>query len=260
MEDFPGFTTAGILKEIQKTMGELQCDPADFKDKIIFMSMFNDIVWREPGNTENSENNSVTVANYARRFPRGRWSFLVPGTEKKWYGTYEGIPSGSWNRTAEKMLLNLAGSGHPILCCTSALERGQLRSKRGGKTTTHFTAGDENVQLLLKMVMSVSQHSLYGAVADLIKELPYDQRAPGVPVALDQMEQEIIVQPPFAQVQANNERQGNQLQDYERRFEKPPEDQKPSKWCSEAGLNLIEVGQFFYAVPSTDEPKTRSLC
>ena len=27
---FPRFTTAGILKEIQNTTGELQCDPADF--------------------------------------------------------------------------------------------------------------------------------------------------------------------------------------------------------------------------------------
>ena len=33
----PGFTTAGILNEIQKMMGELQCDPADFKARIIFM-------------------------------------------------------------------------------------------------------------------------------------------------------------------------------------------------------------------------------
>ena len=39
------------------------------------MSMYNDIVWREQGNTEKRENNSVTVANYARRLPRGRWSF-----------------------------------------------------------------------------------------------------------------------------------------------------------------------------------------
>ena len=37
MEDFPGFTTAAILNEIHKVMGELQCDPADFKDRIIFM-------------------------------------------------------------------------------------------------------------------------------------------------------------------------------------------------------------------------------
>ena len=47
---FPGFTTAGILIEIQKKMGELQCDPADFKDRNIFMSMFNAIVWEAKGN------------------------------------------------------------------------------------------------------------------------------------------------------------------------------------------------------------------
>ena len=54
---FQGLTTAGILKEIQKTMGELQCDPADFKNWIVFMSMFNDIVWDARGNEELCENN-----------------------------------------------------------------------------------------------------------------------------------------------------------------------------------------------------------
>ena len=110
------------------------------------------------------------------------------------------------------------------------------------------------------MVMSVNQLSLYGAVADLIKELPADQRAPGKPVALDQMEQEILIQPPLAEVQANDERQGNLLQDYERRFERLPEDQKLSKLCSEAGLNLVEVEQFLYASPSPDEPEIQSFC
>ena len=38
------------------------------------------------------------------------------------------------------------------------------------------------------------------------------------------------------------------------------EDQKLSKLCSEAGSNLVEVGQFFYALPSPKEPKIRSLC
>ena len=51
---FPGFTTLGILEEIQNFMTEQRC----------------------------CEKNSVTVANYARRFPRGRWSFLGPGSEK----------------------------------------------------------------------------------------------------------------------------------------------------------------------------------
>ena len=105
------------------------------------------------------------------------------------------------------------------------------------------------------MVTSVNQLSLYGAVADLIEELPDDQRAPGKLVALNHMEQEIITQLPLAEVQANDERQGNLLQNYERRFEKLPQDQKLSKLCSEAGLNL-----FFYALPSPTEPKNRSLC
>ena len=88
---------------------------------------------------------------------------------------------------------NFQRSGHPIFRCISALERGQLRSKGGGRTTIHFNCSMENIELVLQMVISVNQLSLYGAVADLIEELPDDQRAPRKPVALDQMEQEIII-------------------------------------------------------------------
>ena len=72
----------------------------------------------------NCVNNSKTIKEYAERFARGHWSFLGPGSEKKWHGTYVCKPDGSWNRTAEKMLQNFGGSGHPIFRCTSALERG----------------------------------------------------------------------------------------------------------------------------------------
>ena len=165
-----------------------------------------------------------------------------------------------WTQTAEKMLLNFGKSGHSTFRCTSALEKGQLRSKEGGKTTIHFTACEENVQLLLKMVMSVNQLSLDGAIADMIQGLPEDQAAPGRPVASDQTEQEIFIQPPIAEVPSNDERNGNILQDDEQRFERLPEDKKLSKLCSEAGLNLVEVGQFFCALPSPKEPKIRPLC
>ena len=82
----------------------------------------------------------------------------------------------------------------------------------------HFTASEENVQLLLKMVMSVNQLSLYGAIADMIQGLPEDQVASGRPVASDQTEKEILIQPPIAEVPSNDERQGNLLQDYDQRF------------------------------------------
>ena len=50
------------------------------------------------------------------------------------------------------------------------------------------------------------------------------------------------------------------MQKYERRFNKLPEDQKLSKLCSEASLNLVEVGQFLYALPSPNGAKNQSLC
>ena len=95
---FPGLTTAGILNEIQKMMGVLQCIPADVKGRIIFMSIFNDFVWDAKGNEEPRENNSKRVEEYARRFPRGHWSFLGPGSDLKWYATYNSKLNGYGDR------------------------------------------------------------------------------------------------------------------------------------------------------------------
>ena len=72
---FPGFTIAGILNEIQKMMRELQCDPADFKYRIIFMSTFNDIVWDAGGNDELCEKwcrIRTTISSRSLVFP-GAW-------------------------------------------------------------------------------------------------------------------------------------------------------------------------------------------
>ena len=68
-------------------------------------------------------NKSKTIKEYAQRFPCGQWSFLEPGSGKKWYGTWDGKSAGSCNRTVEKMLQNFDGSGHPISRSTSPVER-----------------------------------------------------------------------------------------------------------------------------------------
>ena len=82
---------------------------------------------------ENCTANSVKIREYARTFPQGRWSFLGPGCEKKWYGTHTHKLDGEWDRTAEIMMLNFAESGHPVFRATSALERGELKSKEKRK-------------------------------------------------------------------------------------------------------------------------------
>ena len=55
--------------------------------------------------------------------------------------------------------------------------RGELRSKESGKKSIHFNGSTQNIELLLKTVTSVNQLSIYGAVAEMIEELPVGQRA-----------------------------------------------------------------------------------
>ena len=42
----PGHTTLHILLEIQKLLKDLNCEREQLKGRIIFMSMYNDVVWR----------------------------------------------------------------------------------------------------------------------------------------------------------------------------------------------------------------------
>ena len=219
---FPGLTTLGILNQIHQMMGELQCEPENFTGRIIFRSMFNDIVWDAKGNDESCENNSKTIEQYARRFPRGHWSFQGPGSERS--GTELTIenPDGSWDRTADKMLLNFAGTGHPGIPWDQCLGERRIKKQRKWKdVNTLQWQGTINIELLLQMVISVNQLSIYGAVADMIEELPVGQRYVEKPKAPDQLDKvEILTQLPLAETQANEERQGNLLQEYEQRFEK----------------------------------------
>ena len=159
------------------------------------------------------------------------------------------------------MLLNFAGYGHPIFRGTSASERGKLRSKESGKKSIHFNGSTRNIELLLQMVISVNQLSIYGAAADMIEELPVGQRAVEKPKARGQLDKvEILTQPPLGEMQANEERQGNLLQEYEQRFEKLSEDQKLSRLCSIAGLKFVELGQLFFALPSPRGEGKQSFC
>ena len=168
---FQGFTTFGLLEQIQEFMKERQCDPEQFESKIIFMSMFKGIVWGEKENAKKCKSKSHEVANYARRFPRGHWSFLGPGSEKKWYGSYSDKPDGVWDKTAEEMMIEFSETAHPIFRASSALERGELRSKGGGKKTIHFIGSEQNVELILRTVISANQFSIFGAAADMCREI-----------------------------------------------------------------------------------------
>ena len=129
---FPGFTTLQFIDEVLKFMYTMS-DPAQFKGRIIFMSMFNDIIWRSEDNEQERFANSTLVSLFAKRFPAGRWSFLGPGSEIKWHATCNERPQGEWDKVVELMMIKFAESRHPVFRSTSPLSRGVLKSKGGGK-------------------------------------------------------------------------------------------------------------------------------
>ena len=126
---FPGFTTLQLSHKVQELLLRLGETPENFTGRIISMSMFNDISWRSKDNKKECESNAQLVSLCAKRFGKGQWSFLGPGSEKKWYSISEDSPQGEWDKTAELMLVRFRESGHPVFRATSPLSRGQLKSK-----------------------------------------------------------------------------------------------------------------------------------
>ena len=130
---FPGSTKLGLLENIQSPMRDPHCEPEHFKDRINFMSMYNDIEWDRQGTKERCEHNSQMIANCARRFPRSHWSFVGPGSEKKWYGTYNEKPDGSWDRIAERMMTEFLRIRSSNISCLQCLWGRSTKKQRRWK-------------------------------------------------------------------------------------------------------------------------------
>ena len=122
---FPGSTTLQLCDKISDLLSNLGQTPETFTGRILFMSMFNDISCDRKDNKDECLKNANFVKTFAGRFGIGQWSFILPGSEKKWHSS-ENSAQGAWDNIAEEMLLEFAESGHPIFRATTPLSRGQL--------------------------------------------------------------------------------------------------------------------------------------
>ena len=123
---FPGFTTLQLCDQINNLLSSLGQTPEAFTGRILFMSMFNDISCEGKDNKQQCLRDADFVKTFAKRFGIGQWSFIGPGSEKKWYPS-ENSPQGEWDRIAEDMLLEFAK-----------------------KWTSHFPCNDTFVQRKIK--------------------------------------------------------------------------------------------------------------
>ena len=257
---FPGFTTLQLCGKINDLLSDSGEAPESFTGRIIFMSMFNDISCDTKGNKDECLANTGVVKVLARKFGVGQWSFIGPGSEKKWYSA-ENSPQGAWDNIAEEMQLEFAESGHPTFRATTPLSRGQLKSKGHGKLSIHFGADELTIETIFRITISVNQLSVYGAVAAICEEFEDHQDGSGEPEIL--MGQSIVLGEMKAETPLQNENYSNHqilCQQYMERIESLSPESKVSRFCMEAGfMRIVEVGQYLVTKDTGNLRQFRSV-
>ena len=84
-------------------------------------------------------------------------------------------------------MLTFGESGHPVFRGRRALARGPFESKGVGRTI-HFNVDPTTAELLLRIIVSVNQLSIYGVIADWCQNLAqriaaHSSLSTGYPVA-----------------------------------------------------------------------------
>ena len=82
--NFPGFNTLQLSEEVKRLLLKLDETPENFVGRILFMSMFNNFSCGSKDNEKECLANAKLVSLYARRFGKGHWSFVGPGSEKRY--------------------------------------------------------------------------------------------------------------------------------------------------------------------------------
>ena len=250
----PGFNTLQLCGKVKDLLSRLGETPENFTGRILFMSMFDDISCGTRDNEQECLAHARVVSLYARRFGTGQWSFIGPGSEKKWYSIKEDSPQGIWDNIAEKMLIEFAESGCPIFRATTPVSRGQLRSKGHGKLSIHFAATQETIETIFRIIVSANQLSLCGAVAEMCEEYESLHDRSGRPEMV--MGQSIVLSTIKTEVPLDCDDPTNQdllLQQYGERIEKLSQQDKLSKFCMDAGfLSVVEIGQYFMTKDAGD--------
>ena len=137
-------------------------EPENFKKRIIFVSVFNDIEWKKKdvnciSNAEKSQ--KITQRGFHKDIGGLFWVQV-----RKRNGTAAHVMDNS-DRTANKMAQQFKEIGHPIFTATSALSRG-MSQQRKGKCTIHFNGDFMNIGVLFQTNHTVNQVSIYAVVTN----------------------------------------------------------------------------------------------
>ena len=205
---------------------------------------FNDIFCDKKDNKEECLANAKDVSIFVKKFGIGQWSFIGPGSEKKWYSMEENGTQGIWDHFAEKMLVEFDESGCPIFRATTPLSRGKLKSKGHGKLSIHFAADQETFETFAWLFLHVSsvfteQWQLYAKNLNPVK---IDQG--NLMYWWDNQLFSVKSRQKFFRRMMTQHIKTFYCRD-EERIEMLSQENKLSKLCIDAGFISVEIGQYF---------------
>ena len=122
---------------------------------------------------------------------------------------------------------------------TSPLSRDRLKSKGHGKLSIHCCADLETIETIFRIIISVNQLSLYGAVAEICEEYETLHERTGRPVVMEQSSSSLVLSVIKTEMPLDCDDPANEdllLQQYGERIEKLSQQDKLSKFCMDAGF------------------------
>ena len=148
---FPGFSTLQLYGKVTDLLSRLGETPENFTVRFLFLSMFNDISCDRKGTKEECLANAKVASLYAKNFGIGQWSFINPGSEKKWYSMEENSPQG--------ILVQYRGK-HAVGICRKRMSDFPCRRpqcpevnsevKGHGKLSIHFAASQARIESVFR--------------------------------------------------------------------------------------------------------------
>ena len=253
---FPWFTTLQLSQVVQELLLRLNETPENFKGRIIFMSMFNDISWGERDNEKEWVKCSTSFSQHVMRLGTGQWSFIDPGSEKKWYSIKEDSPQGICDKIAERMLVGFAESGCPKFPRYEPIVQRSTQKHRTWKTIDTLCGRFGNCWDFFTY-LSLQTSSLYGAVAEICEGYESFHERTERPVVMGQSSSSLVLSAINTEVLLDTDDPAYQnfllCNNMENEIEKLSRQDKRSKFCMEAGfMRVVENGQYFMTKDTGD--------
>ena len=229
-------------------------EPEKFEDRIIFMSMFNDLEWTKRRILERCVSNSEQIKNYPKRFARGHWTFIPRPWRRKemvWK---------SQLYTWRKMGFHRHTDGGMIQRNRSPSMQEHQCFESWKNNTIHFNADASNTELFFQKIHSANQLSIYGAVSNWCEEFGEWERADFgkrfVAKENEQLLKNVKLQEVNSLVQtprSDDPASGNRLRECLQNFETQEKSIQFTKVCGDVSFwKRVSIGTCCKTIPDVD--------